>query len=150
MRRMPAPDFACSMTVPKSLLALAAACTLLMLSGCSAVGVLGLQTTSQVVYARWSDAPRTGDPDVVPPAFVPRDAKVVTLRTLLDGHGSILRFTSKSPLDPRLCRAGTLTGRPRLDTNWWPIGRPPARGMRCSPDWRVFVRSGTSYAWAPS
>jgi hypothetical protein len=137
------------MSIARSLLAFAAAaCCLLAVSGCSALGLVASQT-SQVLYSRWKDAPKTGGADVVPPAFVPHDAKVVSLRTLRDGNGSILRFTSKSTLNPRLCKPARLRGRPALDTNWWPITKPPARGVLCSPAWRVFVESGTTYAWSP-
>jgi hypothetical protein len=138
------------MTVPRDLLVLATAgCCLLALSGCSALGLMGTPT-SQVVYSRWKDAPKKGSADVVPPAFVPHDAQVINLSTLRDGHGSILQFTSKRPLDPGLCREGRLTGTPQLDTNWWPIAKPPAEGLLCSPGWRVFVQSGTTYAWSPN
>lgn len=138
------------MAFSRILPALSAACVCVFaLSGCS-VALLMTSQTSQVLYARWKDAPTSGDAAVVPPAFVPHDAKIVTVRTLRDGHGSILRFTSKSRLDPQLCSSGHLTGRPRLDTNWWPIAKPPAEGMRCSPGWRVFVRDGTTYAWSPN
>jgi hypothetical protein len=137
------------MPVARSLLAFAAAaCCLLLVSGCSAIDIVTAQT-SGVVYSRWSDAPKTGATDAVPPPFVPHDARIINLRTLLDGRGSILRFTSKRPLSPRLCKPARLTGRPALDTNWWPISRPPARGMLCSSGWRVFVDSGTTYAWSP-
>lgn len=146
---MPVSGLAGSMPFARSLLAFAAAAScLLVVSGCAALGLVASQT-SQVLYSRWKDAPKTGGADVVPPAFVPHDAKVVSLRTLRDGNGSILRFTSKRPLNPLLCTPARLTGRPALDTSWWPITKPPAKGTLCSPGWRVFVDSGTTYAWSP-
>ena len=101
----------------------------------------------QVDYARWLDAPRHGGPQAALPAFVPHDATNIYLRTLLDGSGATLTFTSPDPVNPELCTTGQLTGRPRLDSTWWPIEKPPATGMLCSPGWRVFVDEGVTYAW---
>jgi hypothetical protein len=115
-------------------------------TGCSALALTGMKHT-QVDYARWLDAPRHGGPQAELPAFAPHDATDIYLRTLLDGSGATLTFTSPDPVNSRLCTTGSLTGHPRLDSTWWPIEKPPATGMLCSPGWRVFVDEGVTYAW---
>jgi hypothetical protein len=128
------------------LVAVAATLSAIGLSGCSVVASVANSPT-QVVYAKWKDAPHTSDPMVTPPAFVPHDAKDIYVQTLPGDRGAILTYRSKQQLDPSLCTSGRLTGRPRLDYNWWPDTKPPAEGTRCSPGWRVFGVKGVTYAW---
>ena len=115
------------------------------LTGCSAINAATAQHT-QVTYPSWADAPTHGSATSVLPAFIPHDAKNVSLRTL-DGRGETLRFTSPSPLDSSLCRPGELTGKPRIDSNWWPTTKPPAEGTLCSSGWRLFELDGITYGW---
>ncbi|HEY2643944.1 MAG TPA: hypothetical protein VGI56_09350 [Galbitalea sp.] len=118
----------------------------LCLSGCSIFGLIGTKHR-QVDYPRWQDAPHRGGSQTALPAFVPHDATDIYLRTLLDGTGATLTFTSPDPLSSELCRPGELTGSPRLLSTWWPNEKPPDTGMVCSPGWRVFVDEGVTYAW---
>lgn len=116
------------------------------LTGCGALDLTGMKHT-QVDYANWMDAVGETTPSTELPAFVPHDASDIYLRTLLDGSGATLTFTSTSPLSLTLCKPGRLTGKPRMQSDWWPIEKPPATGMLCSPGWQVFVSDGATYAW---
>jgi hypothetical protein len=116
------------------------------LTGCEAMQLTGMKH-KQVAYASWTDASGHTTPATALPEFVPHDASDIYLRTLLDGSGATLTFTSASPLSLTLCQPGELTGKPLLQSNWWPIEKPPATGMLCSPGWRVFVKGGVTYAW---
>lgn len=80
------------------------------------------------------------------PAFIPPDATEVTIRSL-PGHGQTLKFVSATPLDSALCHAGTLTGRPRINSNWWPTTPPPSSGMSCNSGWQLFTVDGVTYGW---
>jgi hypothetical protein len=136
------------MRLPRLAIVLCAATGgILALGGCSVLGKVTMQH-SQALYAKWTDAPTSGGNDTVPPAFVPHDATHLTLRTLNSGHGAILSYVSTEQPDPALCTPGALEGKPRLDANWWPATKPPAEGLVCSPDWRLFEIDGTSYAWS--
>jgi hypothetical protein len=115
------------------------------LTGCAALNAATAQHT-QVFYPKWTDAPTSGEPTSVLPRFVPHDATNVNLRTLA-GHGKTMRFTSASPVDPTLCQPGKLTGRPRMESNWWPETKPPTEGTVCSSGWRLFELDGTTYGW---
>jgi hypothetical protein len=117
-----------------------------VLTGCSALASLQNQPV-RAVYARWSDAPHTTDPQITPPAFVPHDATRIYVQTLPNGHGAILTYRSRHAPDRALCTTGALSGRPRLDYNWWPDSKPPAKGTRCSPGWQVFREGDATYAW---
>ncbi len=123
----------------------ATACTCILLTGCSELRDLGL-SHKQVDYASWADAPKHGSVASVPPSFVPHDASDLYIRTLLDGSGATITFKSTEQLSPALCAPGPLTGKPRLDSNWWPDANPPADGMICD-GWRVFESHGATYGW---
>lgn len=120
------------------------------LAGCAAI--TGSQPT-QADYPTWSDVhpanQQTSTSLPVPPAFVPHDATQILVRALPTG-ASILTFTSTQQPDPTLCHSGTLTGSPKLDANWWPIGKRPAQGLVCSPGWQLFTVSGVTYGWTPA
>jgi hypothetical protein len=79
--------------------------------------------------------------------FIPHNATDLTLRWLTDGGGSILSYTSPSPPTASLCKDATLTGKPKVDAQWWPE-TAPAKGMVCSTNWRVFSAHGVTYAWS--
>lgn len=120
-----------------ALLATASLC----LAGCSVLAIATEQHT-QVFYPTLAG---THVASVVP-AFIPRDAKDVTVRSLA-GHGRTLRFDSTTPLDSTLCRAGELSGRPHMNSNWWPTSKPPAAGQVCGAGWQLFEVDGTTYGW---
>ena len=131
--------------MPKLIPALVAvaACGIL-LTGCADLHNLGLKHV-QVDYARWADAPKAGPTAV--PTFVPHDASDLYLRTLLDGSGAAITYRSIPTVDTSKCVAGALSGKPRLNSNWWPIGRLPATGLVCPHGWNLFVRDGVTYGW---
>ena len=118
----------------------------ILLSGCADLHSLGLKHV-QVDYASWADAPKHAGPTSTPPAFVPHDASDLYLRSLLDGTGAAITYKSTEPVDTSKCVAGALTGKPRLDSNWWPIGPLPRTGLVCPHGWQVFVRDGVTYGW---
>ncbi len=126
--------------------AVAAAGVAVAVSGCSTVASIYNSQPTQSDYPHWTESASTGRP--TPPAFVPHDATDMFVRALPTG-ASILTFTSATTLDPARCRAGTLTGKPALDANWWPIAKPPAEGMLCSGGWRLFTRNGVTFGWRP-
>ena len=116
----------------------------LALTGCS--GLYAVPT--QADYPRWTDSrlQLAGDELPRPPGFVPHDATDMYVRTLSTG-AAILTYTSGQSPDASLCKPGALSGHPSLDANWWPVGKPPAEGMLCSPGWRVFDDGDVTYAW---
>ena len=115
-----------------------------LLTGCVDLHTLGLKH-QQEDYARWADSPKSGPTAV--PTFVPHDASNVYLRTLLHGSGAAITYTSTEPVDTSACAAGRLTGKPRLDSNWWPDRKPPATGLVCPGGWQVFDLDGATYGW---
>jgi hypothetical protein len=128
-------------------LTIAAGITALALAGCS--GLYAVPT--QADYPRWADsqAQLAGDESAQlpkPPGFVPHDATDLYVRTLSSG-AAIITYTSGQSPDASLCKPAELSGHPSLDANWWPVGKPPAEGMLCSPGWRVFDDNGVTYAW---
>jgi hypothetical protein len=116
-----------------------------LLTGCSAYTQATMQHT-QLDYSSWADA--TGAAASTLPGFIPHDAKNLNLRTL-PGHGATLRFTSAASVSSPDCSSGALTGKPRIQSNWWPTTKPPATGTVCSGGWRLFVVDGTTYGWTP-
>jgi hypothetical protein len=126
-----------------------AATTALALSGCSIVSSFAAVTTvpKQGDYPSWADTQAPHDESTpAPPRFVPHDATNMYVRTLPSGD-AILTYRSPTPPSPELCDPGQLTGKPPLDSTWWPITKPPAAGERCSPGWRVFQLDGVTYGW---
>jgi hypothetical protein len=130
-------------------LILVATTTALTLSGCSVVSSFAAVTTvpKQGDYPSWADTQAPRDESTpAPPPFVPHDATHMYVRTLPSGD-SILTYRSSTAPDPNLCDPGELTGRPPLDSTWWPITKPPPEGERCSSGWRVFELHGVTYGW---
>jgi hypothetical protein len=123
-----------------------AALAVTALAGCAVIARLDA-TPKQVVYPAWTDAPHTADPEVTPAAFVPHDAVAVYVRTSTTNGAAIMTYTSKTAPNASQCHAATLTGKPKLDANWWPIGTPPAEGLVCSPGWQVFTHDGATFGW---
>ena len=114
------------------------------LTGCSELSNLGAKH-KQVDYATWADAPKAGPTAL--PTFVPHDAANLYLRTLLDGSGAAITYTSTEPVDTSQCTPGTLKGKPRLNSNWWPIGKLPTTGLVCPHGWQLFQQDGATYGW---
>ncbi len=118
----------------------------ILLTGCASLHALGLKH-EQVDYASWADAPKHAGPASTPPPFVPHDASNLYIRTLLDGKGAAITYTSTRVVNASTCVPGTLTGRPKLDSNWWPTGRPPLTGLVCGNGWQLFLVDGVTYGW---
>ena len=116
------------------------------LAGCADLRQLGM-THEQVDYPSWADAPTSGGPASVPPAFVPHDASNLYLRTSLVGKGATITYTSPESVEASKCVAGVLTGKPRLDSNWWPERTTPTDGMVCPHGWQIFQLDGVTYGW---
>jgi hypothetical protein len=127
-------------------IALAAIACASTLSGCAVLAPLQNQPV-RAIYAHWSDASHTSDPQLTPPAFVPHNATKIYVQTMPNDRGAILTYRSKKGPNSKLCKHGALVGKPHLDYNWWPDTKPPAEGMKCSPGWQVFREKGVTYAW---
>jgi hypothetical protein len=123
------------------------------LAGCSAISSIYDGQPTQADYPSWSDVhtinQQTSATLPQPPAFVPHDATQIYVRVLPTGP-AILTFVSTQQPDPLLCHPGSLTGKPNLDANWWPIAKPPAEGLLCSSGWRLFTAGGITYGWTPT
>lgn len=114
------------------------------LTGCSALALATAQHT-QVFYPTLSTAGPKAASEV--PAFVPQDATDVTVRSL-PGHGKTMQFVSTTALDASLCHPGELSGKPRINSNWWPTAKLPTEGTVCASGWQLFELDGTTYGWS--
>ncbi|MDQ1529136.1 MAG: hypothetical protein QOH77_926 [Actinomycetota bacterium] len=118
----------------------------LALAGCATIKSV-TDTPVQADYPTWADVANSTTPTALPPAFVPHDATNMYVRASTLSSAEIITYTSKTPPDATLCKPGTLTGAPTLDTTWWPNTKPPATGELCSPGWRLFTVAGETYGW---
>jgi hypothetical protein len=116
------------------------------LAGCATIKSV-TDTPVQGDYPTWADSVNSSTPLALPPAFVPHDATDMYVRVSTDSTAKIITYTSKSQPDPALCKAGNLTGKPQLDTTWWPNTKLPATGELCSPGWQLFTVAGETYGW---
>ena len=116
----------------------------ILVTGCSELSNLGAKQ-KQVVYATWADAPKAGPTAL--PTFVPHDASNLYLRMMLDGSSAAITYTATEPVDTSACKPGALTGKPRLNSNWWPIGKLPTTGLVCPHGWQLFQQDGATYGW---
>jgi hypothetical protein len=118
------------------------------LTGCSAIAKIN-DLPSQGDYPTWADAhtaEATSSTLPKPPSFVPHDAVGMYVRKLNSGQ-AILTFQSSAQPDSSWCTSGTLSGKPKLLANWWPISKLPAEGFVCSPGWQVFEKDGSWFGW---
>jgi hypothetical protein len=133
------------MPIPPARLALAATALVAAtvgLTGCSAL----MAVESPPVQADYRSFPTAvSTPTTAPPEFVPHDATAIYVRVRMMDDASIVTY--RSPTGPAGCTPGALTGHPKLDSNWWPIGALPAEGALCSSGWQVFERNGVTYGW---
>lgn len=129
----------------RTVLALSAvAITMITLSGCAEFSE-AMTHQKELTFADWAAAPTRGDLAFVPAPFVPHDATDLTIKTITTGTGKLLRFTTKSELDPELCEPGPLNGSPRLGADWWPKDAPRS-GEVCG-HYRVFEKGDVTYAY---
>ena len=117
------------------------------LSGCSIIEELALHE-KELAFETWDDAPTRGDLAFVPAEFIPHDASDLRIRTETDGTGKLYAFETETALDPELCTASVIEGKPTLDASWWP-DEVPVDGWMCAPEWRVFEVEGVTYSFRP-
>jgi hypothetical protein len=133
------------MPIPTARLALATAALAaltLSLTGCTAL----MAVESPPVQTDYRSFPASvTTPTTAPPEFVPHDATAMYVRVRMMDDAAILTY--RSPTAPAGCTPGALTGHPKLDSNWWPIGKPPAEGELCPSGWQLFDEDGATYAW---
>jgi hypothetical protein len=131
-------------TIPLLALAtLTAASLAASLAGCSSIPALNPPV--QAVYTTWNQAEHSPDPSAAVPDFVPHDATDLYVRVRDSDGAAIITYTSKSA--PMGCSAGTLSGKPALDANWWPVAKPPANGTLCASGWRLYEVDRVTYGW---
>lgn len=132
------------MTRSRSVLALAAASAVVLLTGCSQLiedwtGEESLRSDSVAELEEGWDRP-------VP--WLPADATSIRLHHSLEGDEAVLGATTGTPLDPTLCAETVRQSGPAYTRDWSPwafLDRVWACG-----DWTVIATDNGWYGWTPS
>ncbi|PWV58082.1 hypothetical protein [Nocardiopsis sp. L17-MgMaSL7] len=80
--------------------------------------------------------------------FLPDDATDVRLIAQLDGHASVMRWTSPTVFASEHCTETAVTSEPELEADWLPESLP-TDGFACS-GWTVVRSEDTQIAWTNS
>lgn len=78
--------------------------------------------------------------------FLPDDATDIRLIAQLDGHASLMRWTSPTEFDSEHCRVVDVTTPPPFDPEWL-IDPIPEAGAACG-SWTVVSSGGVHFAWS--
>lgn len=122
----------------------AAGLAALTLTGCTIAQDVLQVGQREFVYETAADAEASGESFRFQ-GFLPADATDVRLLAQLDGHASVMRWTSPTTFDSEHCIDAAISSTPELEADWVPDPLP-AEGVQCG-SWTVGWIDDLHVAW---